>query len=38
MNSDPYGHGWIFKIRIKDPEEIKNLLSAEEYKKHIGES
>ncbi|MEO0255465.1 MAG: glycine cleavage system protein GcvH [candidate division WOR-3 bacterium] len=38
INSDPYGHGWIFKIRIKDPEEIKNLLSAEEYKKHIGES
>jgi len=38
INNDPYGHGWIFKIRIKDPEEIKNLLSAEDYKKHIGEA
>ncbi len=37
INNDPYGLGWIFKIRIKDPEEIKNLLSPDDYKKHIGE-
>lgn len=37
INNDPYGLGWIFKIKIKDPEEIKNLLSASDYKKLIGE-
>lgn len=37
INQDPYGRGWIIKIKVKDKEELKNLLRAEEYKKHIGE-
>jgi glycine cleavage system H protein len=36
INEDPYGLGWMIKIRITNPEEIQNLLSAEEYKKLIG--
>ncbi len=37
INQEPYGRGWIIKIRIKNKEEFKNLLKAEDYKKHIGE-
>lgn len=35
INKDPYGQGWIIKIKISVPEELDNLLSAEEYKKLI---
>jgi|UniRef100_A0A7C3YTI1 glycine cleavage system H protein len=37
INQDPYKKGWIIKIKVKDKEEIKNLLKPEEYKRHIGE-
>ncbi len=36
INSDPYGKGWFFKIKIDNPNELNNLLSAEEYAKLIG--
>jgi glycine cleavage system H protein len=32
LNSDPYGDGWIVKVKISDPEEVKMLLSADDYK------
>jgi glycine cleavage system H protein len=32
VNKDPYGKGWMIKIRITDPAEIAALLSAEKYK------
>jgi glycine cleavage system H protein len=32
VNKDPYGKGWMIKIKISDPAEVKNLLSAESYK------
>ncbi len=32
INSSPYDDGWIFKIRMSNEEELKELLSAEEYK------
>jgi glycine cleavage system H protein len=32
VNKDPYGKGWMVKIKITDPSELKNLLSAEKYK------
>lgn len=35
VNQDPYGKGWIAKIKIKAPEELNDLLSGEEYKKII---
>lgn len=35
INKDPYGEGWIIKIRISDPKGLNNLLSADDYKKLI---
>lgn len=35
INKDPYGKGWIVKIKIADPAEADDLLSAAEYKEHI---
>ncbi|MCG8329835.1 MAG: glycine cleavage system protein GcvH [Chitinophagales bacterium] len=31
VNEDPYGEGWIIKIRLTAPEEVDELLSAEAY-------
>ncbi|MBU2712607.1 MULTISPECIES: glycine cleavage system protein GcvH [Zooshikella] len=31
VNSDPYGDGWLFKIKIKDQVEVDELLDAEAY-------
>ena len=35
INKEPYGKGWIFKIKIKDLKELDSLLSAEGYEKSI---
>lgn len=32
VNKDPYGEGWMIKLRITDPVETESLLSAEKYK------
>jgi glycine cleavage system H protein len=32
LNSAPYGKGWIVKIKVSDPEQVKELLSAADYK------
>lgn len=32
INSDPYGEGWIIKIKVADMAEVEELLSAEAYK------
>ena len=32
VNSDPYGSGWMIRIKISDFSEIDNLLSADQYK------
>lgn len=36
VNSDPYGAGWMIKIKISDTSQIEKLLNAEAYKKIIG--
>jgi glycine cleavage system H protein len=36
VNSDPYGAGWMIKIKIADASEIDTLLSDEAYKQLIG--
>lgn len=36
VNKDPYGEGWMIKVKISDPSEIEELLSPEEYKDLIG--
>jgi glycine cleavage system H protein len=35
LNTDPFGAGWIFKIRFSDPAEIERLKSPEEYRAQI---
>ena len=36
INTDPYGEGWIIKVKISDASEVDALLSAEDYKAKIG--
>lgn len=36
VNSDPYGEGWMIKVKISDASQIDNLLSADAYKELIG--
>ena len=35
VNSDPYGEGWMIKIKFNNPAEVDDLLSAEEYSEVI---
>lgn len=36
VNTDPYGEGWMIKIKISDPSEVDDLMSDEDYKALIG--
>ncbi|MES2411321.1 MAG: glycine cleavage system protein GcvH [Bacteroidota bacterium] len=36
VNSDPYGKGWMVKIKISNTDEIEELLSSDAYKQLIG--
>jgi glycine cleavage system H protein len=36
VNNDPYGKGWIIKIKMSEPSEASELLTADAYKKLIG--
>jgi glycine cleavage system H protein len=36
VNDDPYGKGWIMRVRPDDPAEIESLLDAESYRNLIG--
>lgn len=36
LNTDPYGEGWLFKMRLTDPAELDALLSAEAYRESLG--
>ena len=36
INSDPYGDGWIIKVKIANPSQADELLSAAQYKELIG--
>lgn len=37
VNSDPYGDGWMLRLRISDPSQLDELLGPDEYASHIGE-
>jgi glycine cleavage system H protein len=37
VNEDPYGEGWLVRIRIADPSEADALLDVEAYKAHAAE-
>jgi len=38
VNKDPYGAGWMIKIRLADPSQTSELMTAEQYKALIGEA
>ena len=35
VNTDPYGDGWLVKIRMSDPSELDELMGADEYDEYI---
>lgn len=35
VNQDPYGKGWIVKVKISDPSELEDLLDAEAYQELV---
>ena len=35
INKDPYGDGWLIKIKVKNPKELDALLTAEKYKEMV---
>ena len=37
VNTDPYGAGWMIKVRVKNPDDRDQLLGPQEYAKHIGQ-
>lgn len=37
LNKDPYGQGWVAVIEMSDPSEASKLMSAEDYKRMLGE-
>jgi glycine cleavage system H protein len=36
LNEDPHGAAWLVKVRITNPEEISQLLTAQDYQTYIG--
>lgn len=36
VNTDPYGEGWMIKIRYSDAAQVEQLMSAEDYKSLVG--
>lgn len=37
VNEDPYGEGWMFKVKLADPGELDSLLDAEAYAELVAE-
>jgi glycine cleavage system H protein len=37
VNEDPYGAGWLLRIRMEDPSEVDSLLDADAYKQVLAE-
>jgi len=35
VNDDPYGEGWLVKVRISDPSELDSLMDAEAYESSL---
>lgn len=36
VNTDPYGEGWMIRLRVKDGAELANLLDADAYEQRVG--
>jgi glycine cleavage system H protein len=37
VNQDPYGRGWLFKVRMSDSSQLDDLLNPADYVNHAGE-
>lgn len=37
VNSEPYGAGWMIRMRVSNPSDTSGLLTADQYAKHIGQ-
>ena len=37
VNDDPYGSGWLIRVRLSNPSEVESLLDVEEYKQVLAE-
>ena len=37
VNEDPYGEGWLVRVRLTEPGEADGLMNAEAYKQHLAE-
>ena len=35
INTDPYGDGWMVKIKLSDPSEVESLMNAESYREKL---
>ena len=35
VNTDPYGDGWMVRIKLSTPEEVDELMDAEEYEEYV---
>ena len=36
LNEEPYGRGWLFKIRVSDMELVEGLLTSDDYEEYLG--
>ena len=37
VNEEPYGAGWLVRVRLSDPGEVDALMDVEAYKQHVAE-
>ena len=37
VNADPYGEGWLVRVRLTDPGEVDSLMNADDYRRHLAE-
>ena len=37
INRDPYGDGWMVKLKVSSPNDLKGLMSPVQYRAHLGE-
>jgi len=38
INSDPYGDGWLIRVRLSDPAEVEALMDADAYSAYLAEA
>lgn len=36
VNNDPYGEGWMIRVKLQNPADVEGLMSADEYKELVG--